>query len=271
VAQSNRKGYEVRPFPKMRRFALDAGYLGRRRHIVHGLIEVDVTDPRSQLRDLEDRMGEKPSFTAFIVNCIGHAVETNKHVHAYRNWRNQLVIFDDVNVNLMIEIDMDGRKIPMPHILKAVNRRTFLDIHRDIRSTQGEPDRSSGSKYMRLFLLLPAFVRRIFNRIFMRVPEIFHEYSSSVLVTALGMFFDGPGWGITMPNFSLTIALGGISEKPGVVDGRIEIREYLNITLSFDHDIVDGAPAARFSNQLKDLIENGYGLAIEEKPSLMKE
>jgi pyruvate/2-oxoglutarate dehydrogenase complex dihydrolipoamide acyltransferase (E2) component len=74
-----------------------------------------------------------------------------------------------------------------------------------------------------------------------------------------------------MPNFSLTIALGGISEKPGVVDGRIEIREYLNITLSFDHDIVDGAPAARFSNQLKDLIENGYGLAIEEKPSVMKE
>ncbi len=254
------KGYEVQPFPKMRRFALDAGYLGRRRHIVHGLIEVDITNPRNMLRELEGKLGENPSFTAFIVNCIGQAVDTNKHVHAYRNWRNQLVIFHDVNVNVMIEVEMSGRKIPMPHILKAVNRRTYLDLHREIRATQAEPHRSSGSKYMRLFLLLPAFIRRIFNRIFMRFPEIFHKYSSSILVTALGMFFDGPGWGITMPNFSLTIALGGISEKPGVVEGRIEIREYLNLTLSFDHDIVDGGPAARLANELKGLIEGGYGL-----------
>ena len=116
---------------------------------------------------------------------------------------------------------------------------------------------------MRYFQLLPAFIRRILYRVFMRFPKFFHAYSSSVLVTALGMFFDGPGWGITMPNFSLTIALGGISEKPGVVDGRIEIREYLNLTLSFDHDIIDGAPAARFSNQLKELIEGGYGLEVE--------
>lgn len=257
------KGYEVRPFPKVRRFALDAGYLGRRRHIVHGLIEVDITKPRNMLRELEEKLGENPSFTAFIVNCIGQAVDSNKHVHAYRNWRNQLVIFHDININVMIEVEMNGRKIPMPHILKAVNRRTYLDIHREIRTTQAEPHQSSGSKYMRLFLLLPAFIRRILNRMFMRFPEVFHKYSSSILVTALGMFFDGPGWGITMPNFSLTIALGGISEKPGVVEGRIEIREYLNLTLSFDHDIVDGAPAARFANELKGLIEGGYGLEVE--------
>jgi len=48
-----------------------------------------------------------------------------------------------------------------------------------------------------------------------------------------------------MANFSLTVTLGGIVEKPGVVDGRIEIREYLCVTVSFDHDIIDGAPAAR--------------------------
>jgi len=117
---------------------------------------------------------------------------------------------------------------------------------------------------MRLFLLLPAFIRRVLYRVLMRFPVLFRAYSSSVLVTALGMFFDGPGWGITMPNFSLTITLGGISKKPGVVEGSIEIREYLNMTLSFDHDIIDGAPAARFTNQLKALIEGGYGLDVGE-------
>ena len=41
---------------------------------------------------------------------------------------------------------------------------------------------------------------------------------------------------------------------------RIEIREYLSLTVSFDHDIIDGAPAARFTERFKDLIESGYGL-----------
>lgn len=35
---------------------------------------------------------------------------------------------------------------------------------------------------------------------------------------------------------------------------RIEPREYLSLTLSFDHDIVEGAPAARFTNRLQDLL-----------------
>lgn len=261
--ENKEKDYEVQSFPKMRRFAIDAGYLGRKRHIVHGLIEVDITDPRRALSRLEDKIGGKPSFTAFIVNCIGAAVDTNKHVHAYLNWRNQLVIFHDVNINVFIEVEMEGRKVPMPHILTAVNKRSLLDIHREIRSTQTQPHRSTESRFMRTFLLLPAFIRRALYWIFMRFPVAFRAYSSPIHVTALGMFFDGPGWGITMPNFSLTIALGGISEKPGVVDGRIEVREYLNMTLSFDHDIIDGAPAARFTNQLKELIEGGYGLDVE--------
>ena len=59
---------------------------------------------------------------------------------------------------------------------------------------------------------------------------------------------------------SLFLTLGGITEKPGVVDGQIAIREYLCLTVSLDHDIIDGAPAARFVTRLKELIESGYGL-----------
>jgi hypothetical protein len=38
------------------------------------------------------------------------------------------------------------------------------------------------------------------------------------------------------------------------------IREYLCVTVSMDHDIIDGAPAARFVQRLKELVEGGYGL-----------
>jgi pyruvate/2-oxoglutarate dehydrogenase complex dihydrolipoamide acyltransferase (E2) component len=60
------------------------------------------------------------------------------------------------------------------------------------------------------------------------------------------------------------VTLGGIAEKPGEVDGQIAIREYLCLTLSFSHALIDGAPAARFAQRLKDLIESGYGLCEGE-------
>ena len=70
----------------------------------------------------------------------------------------------------------------------------------------------------------------------------------------------GTGWGIPYVGYSLSVTIGGIAKKPLAVDNKIEIRECLNLTLSFDHDIIDGAPAARFLARLKDLIENGFGL-----------
>ena len=63
-----------------------------------------------------------------------------------------------------------------------------------------------------------------------------------------------------MPNHSLQLTLGGIGEKPGVVNGRVEVRKVMSVTVSFDHDVIDGAPAARFMHRLKKLIESGCGL-----------
>jgi pyruvate/2-oxoglutarate dehydrogenase complex dihydrolipoamide acyltransferase (E2) component len=63
----------------------------------------------------------------------------------------------------------------------------------------------------------------------------------------------------------LGLILGGITAKPAVVDGRIAIREYLSVTVDFDHDTVDGAPAARFVQRLRELIEGGYGLCEAPK------
>jgi pyruvate/2-oxoglutarate dehydrogenase complex dihydrolipoamide acyltransferase (E2) component len=95
-------------------------------------------------------------------------------------------------------------------------------------------------------------------------PQLVKDYYGTVLVTSIGMFGTGSFWGIPVPNHSLQLTLGGIGEKPGVVEHRVEVREYLSVTISFDHDIIDGAPAARFIQRLKELIENGYGLENEE-------
>ena len=43
--------------------------------------------------------------------------------------------------------------------------------------------------------------------------------------------------------------------QTAIIDGQTVIRDYLSLTLSFNHDLVDGAPAARFTEELKELIE----------------
>jgi pyruvate/2-oxoglutarate dehydrogenase complex dihydrolipoamide acyltransferase (E2) component len=74
------------------------------------------------------------------------------------------------------------------------------------------------------------------------------------------MFGRGAGWGIAPMNHTTTLVVGGLAHKPGLVDGRIEAREYLCLTLTFDHDVIEGAPAARFVRRLTELVERGAGL-----------
>jgi pyruvate/2-oxoglutarate dehydrogenase complex dihydrolipoamide acyltransferase (E2) component len=75
------------------------------------------------------------------------------------------------------------------------------------------------------------------------------------------MFGEGAGWGIPITSYTLALTVGGIATRPGYdAEGRIEPREYLSLTVSVDHDVVDGGPAARFVQRLKALLESGYGL-----------
>ena len=94
-----------------------------------------------------------------------------------------------------------------------------------------------------------------------RDPTIRAATSGTVCITAVGMFGKGhSGWGIATTPHSLGLVVGSMSTKPAVVEGRIEAREILNLTVLFDHDVVDGAPATRFVSRLVALIESGYGL-----------
>jgi pyruvate dehydrogenase E2 component (dihydrolipoamide acetyltransferase) len=89
--------------------------------------------------------------------------------------------------------------------------------------------------------------------------------TGTVFVTAVGMFGKGhSGWGIATTPQSLGLIVGSTSWKPWIVEGRIEPREILNLTVQFDHCIVDGGPATRFTHRLIELIESGYGLLEAE-------
>lgn len=259
--------YKVIPYSKLRRVLAMTLHSAQRKSMVRGLIEVDVSRARAYLREHKANTGESLSFTGFIIACLAHAVDEDKSLHACRKGRKHLVLFDEVDVSTLIEREMAGQKQPIVYIIRAANKKTFREIHHEIRKAQVEAVEKSWEGY-RDFRFIPLVLLRLIWPIFWwmlgRYPRVQKKYGGTVCLSAVGMFGRGTGWGIAITEHPLDLTLGGIAEKPGVVDGQITIREYLSITLSFDHDLIDGAPTARFTQRLKELIESGYGLYENE-------
>lgn len=252
--------YQIVPFPKIRRLMVDGGLLARQKHLIHGLIEVDVTDARQIIRTYKVTTGETLSFTAFILACLGRAIDQHKQLLTYRTWGEKLVIFENADVNTMFEVEEDGQKIIRPHIIRAVNGKSFREIHEEIRAFQHNHASGQEGKWIDRFVLLPAFIRRFALRAVLKTPRWLQEMNGTVSLTSVGMFGQGGGWGIPASNHTLQVTLGGIAEKPAFIGENVEKRELLSVTISLDHDLVDGAPAARFVQCLKAMIENCFGL-----------
>jgi pyruvate/2-oxoglutarate dehydrogenase complex dihydrolipoamide acyltransferase (E2) component len=76
------------------------------------------------------------------------------------------------------------------------------------------------------------------------------------------MFAGGGGFALAPPTLaSLTVVVGGASRRPRAVGDNVEVRDVLDVTLTIDHNVVDGAPATRFAAELRRLLQNAAALA----------
>jgi pyruvate/2-oxoglutarate dehydrogenase complex dihydrolipoamide acyltransferase (E2) component len=265
VASQNR-GVEVRPFPSRRRLVTGAMRAGRRMTPMHGLIEVDVTDASKLLAE----HGPGLSFTAFVVASVARAAAAHPQVHAYRNWRGQVVRHRHVDVNTIVEIDTPQGPFPLAHVIRDADRRDVADLTAELRRVKtASSSRPAGgwSTVAAMGIRVPGVIRVMYAVMGKSVRA--RQRVGTVAVTAVGMFAGGGGYGITPPALmSLQIVVGGISERPRVVDGEVKARQVLDLTVTIDHDVVDGGPAARFGADLRRLIEDASVLrGAEEQPA----
>ncbi|MCL4262083.1 MAG: 2-oxo acid dehydrogenase subunit E2 [Anaerolineae bacterium] len=268
--------YQERKFPAFRNPTIDVLEHGRKKHHIPLLLEIDVTAGRSYLRQIKAETGQAISFTAWIITCVGQAVGEHKHVHALRKGRRRLILFDDVDVSVLVERTVtrdDGRvqTLPMPYVVRKANEKSVQTIHNEIRAAQETPlakdeVQIGGRRRVsatRLFAMLPTFLRNLLVwRRLTHNPFRAKKAMGTVVVTSAGDAGKGggSGWGIPLGIHPLIVAVGSIARKPGVVGDAIEIREFLSLTVMFDHDVTDGAPVARFVQYFKELLETGYAL-----------
>ena len=140
---------------------------------------------------------------------------------------------------------------------RRANRKTYRQVNDELRAAQQQAGQRLGSATGTAWIrFIPGFLLRTFIRLASRNIGMQKRFGV-VGVTAVGMFGSGPMWLIPLTSATVTVAVGAIAKRPALVDGGLQEREHLCLTVSFDHDIVDGAPAARFTSRFAELLSSG--------------
>lgn len=272
-ATDNIGSYKKSRFPRHRELLGNLASLGPK-YPIQVLVEIDVTRARTRIRDYKEKTGETLSFTAWLTKCIAQAVTEYRQVQAYRKGK-ELIVFDDVDVGFAMERQGQqegGGMMVTGAIVRKANEKTLRQVNEEIRAAQTERTTHGTIVGEReeawlagFFQGMPGAVRKLAVWWYRRDPFLRKRTQGTVGMTSVGDILGTTSgmWGFPIVSgpYPLFFGVGGISRKPGVVDNdRIEVREYLPMSVIFDHDAVDGADAARFLGRLGELLKEAYSL-----------
>ncbi len=254
------------PFPSSRIATIDVCETGKKKHHIAAMIELDVTDARSKIRHYRRTHG-KISFTAWLIKAISLTVAGHQTAAAFLKGKRRLMIFNDINISMVVEKEVNGKRVPIPLIIEKAQHTSAESITRQISEARdckltGKDivlQRKTG-RMERMYYHLPGFLRRMVWKIILKRPRMAYGKMGNVAFTSIGMMGSVKGWFIPLSVHPLCFGIGTITKKPAVVNNQIVIREMLSMTILLDHDVIDGAQMARFINELTQNIEKEVGL-----------
>ncbi|MDF1572751.1 MAG: 2-oxo acid dehydrogenase subunit E2 [Bacteroidales bacterium] len=253
------RGFSTELLSFNRKMVAASASVSHRKNIIHSLAQADVTEARRMIRAHDNSTGEKLSFTAYVVKCLAEVIADHKKLNSFIRY-NRLIVLEDVNVSVLVEREFEGEKVPEPVCIRNADQKSYREISAEIRESvskdSGNAVRLGGLQGMGRIRFIPAFLLKSFVRMADRNIRMAKKYGK-VAVTAVGMFSREPVWFIPHGSATVLITVGSIEKRMVTRDGIQEEREYLCITGSFDHNIMDGAPAARFMNQLLETLRSG--------------
>lgn len=263
-----KKSYTLQKFPRSRIATFDTFSVGMLKHHVSALLEFDVTDSRKKLQELR-RNGQNISFNGWIIKVISNVLKQHPEAAAFLYNKRKLIIFDDINISIAVEKEINGEKVPIPLVIEKTNEKSAIEITSEIEEAKNRELSKSDivlqkkpAIYERLYYRLPGSLRRAFWKILLRSPKYAFGKMGNVMITSVGMIGRINGWFIHTSVHPLSFGIGSILKKPFVIGNKVEIREVLNMTILVDHDVIDGGQMVRFLKELTRQIENGEELSI---------
>lgn len=183
---------------------------------------------RKQLKELTET---KISFNDFVVKATAKALKEHKNINA--SWLGDKIrYYNYVNMGVAVAID-EGLVVP---VVRNADTKALSNIATEIRELAGRakerkltPDEMSGNTFT---------------------------------ISNLGMFGIDEFTAIINAPDACILAVGGISPRLVLVDGEVKESNFMKVTLSCDHRVVDGASGAKFLQTLKAILEEPMRLMI---------
>ena len=257
-----KKGFKIQPLDFTRRMVI-ASVNSNKKNAIHCMTKIDVTKPRVIRNEYFNKTGEKLSFNAYIVKCFAETIREFPEMNSFIKG-SKLVVLDDITISVLVERELDGVKVPEPLGIQKVQDKSIKQIHDEIRAAQKNRGNEIGNlSNITWVKLIPGFLLRTFIKLADRNIKMAKRYGK-LSVTAVGMFSESAAWFIPHGTATVLLTIGSISKKNIQSEkGESEFKEMLHITVSFDHEIIDGAPAARFMKRFVNILQSGDLLSTE--------
>lgn len=197
--------------------------------------EVDMSHAISLRKQLlgpiEQLTGFRVSYTEIILKAVASSLKQHPNVNVSLEG-NEIVYKKDINLGLAVAVD-NGLMVP---VIKQADQKGLSSLTEEskrlgtaARDNKLAPDQMSGGTFT---------------------------------VSNLGMYaIDAFTPVINQPE-SAILGVGRINEKPVGIEGSIELRPMMVLSLAFDHRVIDGAPAAAFLTELKETLEQPFKLLV---------
>ncbi len=240
----------------MRRMVI-ASVGSNKKNAIHCLSEVDVSKAMHFRQKYSERNGIKPSVTAYIVRCFAEAIGEHPEMNSFIRGRN-LILLHDINISVMIEREIDGTKVPEPVVIRNANQKAVMHIHREISEARANPENRLGSlNNMGWINHIPGRLFKSFVKLADRNIAMAKRYGK-LAVTAVGMHSGPSSWFIPHGTATVMLTVGSLAKKNILSEeGKTSPATFLKVTGSFDHEIIDGAPAARFMSRFEEILAGG--------------
>ncbi|MGO4598732.1 2-oxo acid dehydrogenase subunit E2 [Terrabacter sp. 2RAF25] len=256
AARARPSGYVVRRVGKERDPVLDRLVGASRRFQVHALVELDVARAAERIRSAAGEV----SWTGFVIGSVARAVAVHPDVNVRRAGRH-LVCFDRVDIGTTVERGTSDDPMLDITVVPAADRLSCAEVTSMLHEAKvGPPPVHEATRAVTTLLRLPAPLRRAGIRALGARPKTSARFGPAVGVTSLGMFGHAWGWVIPVAPLTVIVSVGSVVDRPAVEAGVVVARPRLPLTLTFDHAVVDGAPAARFVETLRELVETAAAL-----------
>ncbi|MBX9669052.1 MAG: 2-oxo acid dehydrogenase subunit E2 [Candidatus Obscuribacterales bacterium] len=218
--------------------------------------EIDMTwseDLRAQLKE----HGYRTTVTAILLKAIAVAQRSHPESRTTRLPWGKLVTFRDIVAGFTVERYIGSQPAVFFGAIENADTKPITEIARELKAySEAELSEVNHLDIQNRFNNMPWLFRRFILFIGRRYPAIRLKYMNATFgLSTLGKF----GVKILVPPCvtTSTFGVGAVEDRAVVRDGKIVIRPMMTIVLNFDHRVIDGAPAARFLKDVRNLMEGG--------------